>query len=188
MNTLYLPILLGTNRKNRESEKVAKYVEGLLKENPEIETKLFDVRDFYFPSDDQGQSTGKMNPEFKKAMNKADGLVIVSPEYNHGYPGTLKLAIDSLYDEYYHKAAGVVAVSDGQYGGARMTESLISVLKAVGLSVIKYDLNFYDVINTVTKDGKVLDKQIEKRAAGFVSELTWMAKTLRLGRRQFPKE
>ena len=43
-------------------------------------------------------------------MNHADALVIVTPEYNHSFPGLLKHVLDSCLKEYIHKAVGVVGV------------------------------------------------------------------------------
>jgi len=55
----------------------------------EIETRLYDVADFHLPQDDYGQGLKDVFPEWRDAVTKADGLVIVAPEYNHGYPGSL---------------------------------------------------------------------------------------------------
>ena len=59
-------------------------------------------------------------------MNRADALVIVAPEHNHGYPGPLKHVLDTNLKEYVHKAAGIVGVSAGVFGGARVIQNLIS--------------------------------------------------------------
>ena len=56
--------------------------------------------------------------EFSAKMNKADALVVVSPEYNHGYSGLLKHVLDSCLKEYIHKAVGIVGVSAGPFGGS----------------------------------------------------------------------
>lgn len=61
-------------------------------------------------------------------MTRADGLVIVSPEYNHGYPGEMKLMLDQLYKEYNRKPVGICGVSSGALGGARMVEQLRLIL------------------------------------------------------------
>ena len=61
---IFLPILLGTNRKGRESEKVAKWLSEKMSEREDVETKLFDVRDFDLPQDDYGTAIGKDFPEW----------------------------------------------------------------------------------------------------------------------------
>ncbi len=71
-NKLFLPILLGTNRKGRQSENVAKWLFSKMNEREEIETKLFDVRDFDLPKDDYGQALKDNFPEWRDAIIKAD--------------------------------------------------------------------------------------------------------------------
>jgi len=82
-----------------------------------VETKLFDVRDFDLPQDDYGTAIGKDFPEWRDAIVHADGLVV--PEYNHGYPGGLKSVLDLLLKEYIHKAVGLVAVFPPDLGAER---------------------------------------------------------------------
>ena len=108
---VFLPVLLGTNRKERESEKAARWVFGKMGEREDIETEFFDVRDFRLPPDDYGTALAAQFPEWRDSVIKADGLVIVTPEYNHGYPGVLKSVLDLLLKEYIHKAVALVGVS-----------------------------------------------------------------------------
>ncbi|MDQ3750833.1 MAG: NAD(P)H-dependent oxidoreductase, partial [Acidobacteriota bacterium] len=113
---VFLPILLGTNRKGRESQAVARWLFEKMSEREDVETKFFDVRDFDLPPDDYGTAIGKDFPEWRDAIVRGDGLVIVVPEYNHGYPGSLKSVLDLLLKEYIHKAVGLVGVSAGPWG------------------------------------------------------------------------
>jgi len=82
---LFIPTILGTPRKDRESENVAKWVYSKMQDRDEIESKFFDVRDFDLPRDNYGTEIGCDFPEWRDSMARADGLVIVTPEYNHGY-------------------------------------------------------------------------------------------------------
>ena len=120
---LFIPILLGTTRKERQSEHVAKWVHTEMEKREELKTKFFDVRDFDLPHDDYGQELKDQFPEWRDAIINADGLVIVTPEYNHGYPGALKGVLDLLLKEYIHKAVAFVGVSAGPWGGARVIEA-----------------------------------------------------------------
>ena len=105
---LFLPVLLGTNRQRRQSEAAARWVFGKMQAREEIETEFFDARDFHLPVDDYGTELAEKFPEWRDAIIKADGLVIVTPEYNHGYPGILKSILDLLLKEYIHKAVAFV--------------------------------------------------------------------------------
>lgn len=187
-NKLFIPILLGTVRQGRESEKVAKLLLERMSKHPEIETKLFDPREMNLPMDDEGQTLKEKNPEYRDAIIKADGLVIVSPEYNHGYPGSLKFVLDMLLKEYIHKAVGLCGVSAGGFGGTRVIEKLVSVVRELGLAVTFTDLNFSRVQNAFDEKGELTDESYNKRIDGFLEELIWMAKVLRWGRENVPSK
>lgn len=179
---LFLPLLLGTNRKGRQSENVAQWLFNKMNEREDVETKFFDVRDFDLPKDDYGQSLKDSFPEWRAAIVRADGLVVVVPEYNHGYPGSLKSVLDLLLKEYIHKAVGLVGVSASPWGGTRVIESCVPMVRELGLAVTFTDLNFPQVQNKFDENGNLLDEAFNKRTADFFDELVWMSKTLRWGR------
>lgn len=179
---LFIPIILGTNRMDRQSEHVANWVYEKIQERDGVGSQLFDVRDFVLPQDDYGTALGPQFPEWRDAIVKADGLVIVAPEYNHGYPGNLKSVLDLLLKEYIHKAVSFVGVSAGPWGGTRVIESMVPMVRELGLSVTFSDLNFPRVQSKFDGDGKLLDENYEKFVAGFLDELVWMATTLKWGR------
>ena len=185
---LFIPILLGTPRKNRESGDVANWVCSKLREHDDIETQLFDVCDFHLPYDHYGQEIKDLFPEWRDAMVRADGLVIVTPEYNHGYPGPLKSVLDLLLKEYIHKAVAFVGVSAGPWGGTRVIEACVPMVRELGLAVTFSDLNFPKVASKFDNNGKLLDEAYEKRVQDFLDELVWMAKTLRWGRESVPSK
>jgi len=185
---LFLPILLGTNRKGRQSENVAKWLFGKMNEREDIETKLFDVRDFDLPKDDYGTAIGKDFPDWRDAIIKADGLVVVVPEYNHGYPGSLKSVLDLLLKEYIHKVVGLVGVSASPWGGTRVIEACVPMVRELGLAVTFSDLNFPQIQNKFDENGKLLDEAYDKRAKDFLDELVWMSSALRWGRENLPSK
>ena len=186
MSELFLPMLLGTNRKVRKSVFAAHWLLGEMQKRPEIETQLFDVADFALPHDDYGQEIKEQFPEWRDAIIRADGLVIVTPEYNHGYPGTLKAVLDLLLREYIHKAVAFVGVSAGPWGGTRVIETLLPTARELGLAVTFTDLNFPKIERVFDAEGKLLDPLFEKRAAGFLEELVWMSRVLKWGRANVP--
>ncbi len=179
---LFIPLLLGTPRKNRESENVANWVCSKMRERKDMETQFFDVCDFHLPHDNYGTGIGGDFPEWRDAIVRADGLVIVTPEYNHGYPGTLKSVLDLLLKEYIHKAVAFVGVSTGPWGGTRVIESCVPMIRELGLAVTFSDLNFPKVADKFDDHGNLLDEAYHKRITGFLDELVWMATTLRWGR------
>jgi len=145
-----------------------------------IETELIDVARMRLRIDDAGEAI--KDPVFSSQMNRADALVLVSPEYNHGYSGLLKHALDSCLKEYVHKAVGIVGVSAGPFGGTRGIEALLPVLRELGLVTIFWDVNFSTVQNVFEGSGALRDQAYLPRIEKFLKELVWMARTLRHGR------
>jgi NAD(P)H-dependent FMN reductase len=185
---LFLPIILGTPRKARESEDVARWVFDKMSERDEVETQFFDVCDFELPHGEYGQEIKDQFPEWRDAIIRADGLVIVTPEYNHGYPGTLKAVLDLLLKEYIHKAVAFVGVSAQVWGGTRVIEACVPMVRELGLAVTFTDLNFPRVREKFDEGGKLLDAAYETRVKDFLDELVWMATTLRWGRENLPSK
>lgn len=181
---VYLPVLLGTPRQGRQSEHVAQFLLSEMKKRPEIETELIDVRQLQMTLHDAG--TEMQDPEYAKRMMRADGLAIVVPEYNHGYPGLLKHALDMCLEEYIHKPVGFCGVSAGPFGGARVIENLVPVVRELGLVVTSTDLNFSRVGDAFDEAGKLKEEKYVGRAAKFLNELVWMSRVMRHGRENIP--
>ncbi len=177
---LFIPVILGTTRQGRASENVAKFVLGELAKCEAVETELIDLRDLKFTADDAGEAI--KDARFSETCARADGLVLVVPEYNHGYPGLLKHALDTNLKEYIHKAAGICGVSAGGFGGTRMIQNLLPVLRELGLVTIFWDGNFSSAQKLFDADGTILDNAYVKRIDQFLKELIWMSKVLRYGR------
>src|SRR6185437_1752193 len=188
MDKLNMPILLGTNRRLRQSVHVANWLKVKVEERTDINTVLFDVADFALPHNDYGQEIKEQFPEWRDAIVRADGLIIVSPEYNHGYPGSLKAVLDLLLREYVHKAVAFVGVSAGPWGGTRVIEAMVPMVRELGLAVTFSDLNFPKVQKTFDAEGKLLDLAYEQRAQDFLDELVWMSRTLKWGRENVPSK
>jgi len=181
---LYIPVILGTARQGRQSEHVANFLLSEMKKRPEIETEVIDVRQLKMRLDDAGEDM--KDADFAKKMTRADGLAIVTPEYNHGYPGLLKHALDMCLEEYIHKVVGLVGVSAGPFGGSRVIEQLLPVVRELGLAVTFTDVNFSKVRDAFDEHGKLKDEKYVGRVAKFLNELVWMARVFRHGRENIP--
>ena len=177
---LSIPVILGTTRQGRMSAHAARFMLGQIEKRDSIKTELIDISELPMPVDDAGEAI--KDPAFSEKMALADALVIVTPEYNHSFPGLLKHILDSCLKEYVHKAAGIVGVSAGPFGGVRVIQDLIPVIRELGLVNIFWDVNFGNVSKVFDESGKLLDEAFVSRADKFLNELIWMAKTLRYGR------
>ena len=180
MRVLNIPVVLGTTRKGRHSAHVARCVCDLLNRRAGVRSALLDLAAVALPVDDAGEAV--KDGTFATAMAAADGLVLVVPEYNHSFPGLLKHALDSCLSEYVHKAVGIVGVSSGPFGGTRVIQSLLPVMREVGLVTTFWDVNVGGVEKVFDETGRLLDQALVRRADKFLRELLWMSKVLREGR------
>lgn len=176
---LYIPVILGTARVGRESEKVARF---LLKEAVDFGFKsdLIDTRDY--PVAFTGQDILGLKGLGQKIAS-ADGFIIVSPEYNRGYPGELKHLLDSFHDEYKRKPVAICGVSSGQTGGARAVEQLRLVAIGLEMAPIKNTLLFPFITNAFSQDGTPQDATFKEKAQAMCAELSLQAEVLRNGAR-----
>ncbi len=177
---LYIPVILGTVRKGRLSAHAARLLTDELAKRESVETELIDIATLSLRTDDAGQAI--KDPGFSAQMERSNALVIVSPEYNHGYSGLLKHVLDSCLKEYIHKAVGIAGVSAGPFGGTRGIQDLLPVLRELGLVTIFWDVNFSNAGKLFDSQGNLLDRSNLPFIDQFLKELIWMAKTLRHGR------
>ncbi|MEO8045337.1 MAG: NAD(P)H-dependent oxidoreductase [Spartobacteria bacterium] len=177
---VFLPVVLGTSRQGRASENVARYVFEQASQRTDMTTELIDIRTIRLSIDDAGEAI--KDAQFAATVTRADGLIFVVPEYNHSFPGLLKHVLDTNLDEYIHKAAGVCGVSAGPFGGARMIQSLVPVLRELGLVTIFTDTYFGSVGKLFDSSGQITEPAYARRLAKFFDEMVWMSRALRCGR------
>jgi chromate reductase len=178
---MYIPVILGTARQGRRSEPVANFVLETVKQGG-LGTELVDVRDYRLTATD---NTAEIPPAKKWAekLLRADGLIIVSPEYNHTFPGELKLFLDLLYDQYHRKPVGLVGVSIGPWGGARGIQALKLTCLALGLYPVLEAVYFPMVGELFDDQGRIKDGSYQKKVNGLVRSLTMHAEALRAARK-----
>jgi NAD(P)H-dependent FMN reductase len=177
---LTIPVILGTPRQGRLSEHVARVVLDEALARGDVQTELIDVRELPLSAMDAGEQI--KDRRFSDTIMRADGLIIVAPEYNHGYPGILKHALDSNLKEYIHKPVGLCGVSAGGFGGTRVVESLLPVMRELGLVTTFWDVNVSSVGKAFDASGRLVDEAMPRRVRKFLEELVWMARVLRAGR------
>lgn len=178
-DSLFIPVILGTARKGRESKAVADFVYKQMKAQAGIKTKFIDVKKYVkdaktIPSWDNSRKT----KDWREIATKADGYVFIIPEYNHGYPGEFKLLLDQGYEEYFHKPVAVCGVSAGTLGGARVLDHLQGVwneLNMVNTSVI----GFSKVEGLFDDNGEVQEKKYVEKVEKMANVLKVYGKALR---------
>ncbi|TMC21606.1 MAG: NAD(P)H-dependent oxidoreductase [Chloroflexi bacterium] len=180
MEKLFIPIVEGTTRPKRESIKPARLIEQVGKTIDDIEVLLVDPNDYHFPFD--GNDEENKDPRYAELTKRADAFFIVTPEYNHSFPGTLKRMLDAELKNYIHKPVAFAGVSSGSFGGARAIEALLHPVREMGMVATFADLYFPRVQDLFDETGEILDKAYIKRIHRGYEELIWMAKVLKWGR------
>jgi NAD(P)H-dependent FMN reductase len=178
----HIPIIEGSARRNRQSIKVARFVLARLQQRQGVETELVDLLEYNFPIMEERLHRRDDPPtrllEYAGKIARADSLIIVTPEYNNGYPGVLKNALDYLLPEYERKPIGIVTVSAGGFGGINCLAQLRLVTLGMGAFPIPESLAVSRVHETFKDDGTPNDPGYEKRAAAFLDEVLWFAEAI----------
>lgn len=171
---LLIPLLLGSGREGRRSEKVALYMVEKLRAAG-FESPFVDVRDYVTGVTYHSRQLQPAMVPWRELMAKADGLVIVTPEYNHGYPGELKILLDSSLAEYERKPVGICGVSAGRAGGARVIEQVRDVVISLQMVPLANAPTFAQV-------GKFEPHDHDDYVKPLIEEMRWFATVLKYGR------
>lgn len=180
---LIIAVLAGTTREHRQSIKAAHYVAEFGSHIYGVEIIFVDPKDFYFPGD--GNDPEGKDARYTEITAKADAFFIVTPEYNHSFPGTLKRMLDSELENYIHKPVALAGASSGNWGGVRAVEALVITVREMGLAVTYTSPYFSRVQDTFDDSNQPIEDQkerIDKSIASAYDELIWMAKALKSAR------
>ncbi|MFB6116529.1 MAG: NADPH-dependent FMN reductase [Candidatus Nanosalina sp.] len=160
-------VVLGTSREGRSSVHPARELVDRFKEKGH-DAELFDLKEHQIPflgKEDQNNDVEK----FKEKVEGCDGLILVTPEYNHSFSGELKNALDHLYEEYTDKPFMYITVSAGGFGGIRALSHLHDVtLELGGLS--GPELPVSRVREVFDSNGELVDEEYESRFRNFIED------------------
>ncbi len=172
-------VILGSVRQGRKSDRVATFVMNRLAEQPDVAAELADLDAIDLPV--MEERLGRIDPPppglaaLGAAIKGADAVVVVSPEYNHGYPGVLKNALDYFLPEFKRTPVAIVTVSGGGHGGVNAWAQLVTVLVYMGALVLPQTVAVSKVQDAFDEHGNALDQAYVKRVDGMVTELLWLA-------------
>jgi len=174
----YIAIISSSVRRDRKSHRVALYFKKYLEENKLAGAEILDLNEYNFPLFDERlryQKSPSTNViDFAQKIKSADGIIIITPEYNGGYPASIKNAIDLLYDEWHHKPVAISTVSDGNFGGTQVITSLQFSLWKMRAWTVTAMFPVPNVSDSFDDKGNLTGNQtLEKRAAIFINELLW---------------
>jgi len=174
----HIIILTASIRTGRHSDRVGLYFKNYLETHQLATPEVVDLKTYNFPLfEERLRLQTNPAPEtlaFAEKIKSADGVIIVTPEYNGGYPASLKNVIDLLYAEWYKKPVGIVTVSDGVFGGTQVLTSLQFTLWKMRAWTIPAMFPVPSVATALNEAGVPADPAgMDKRAAGFLKELLW---------------
>jgi len=195
--TIKIKVILGTTRQRRFGDKPAHWILEEARALPDVDVELLDLRDYPLPFFEEpmspmwskGQYANPAVQRWADRIADGDAFIIVTGEYNHGYPAVLKNAIDYIYPEWGNKPVGFV--SYGNVGGARAVEQLRQVVVEMQMLPIRSAIHipgpvYMAVMNEQVpvraelfqplKDGRV--NYVER----FFGELMWSARALKQAR------
>jgi NAD(P)H-dependent FMN reductase len=137
-----IAIIVGSTRPGRKGLAVGQWVHGLASPRRSAEYELIDLVDYGLPLLDEPvppsmakSPTQEHTKRWAAKIGSFDGYVLVTPEYNHGPPASLKNALDFLYREWCNKSVGFVGY--GGVGAARSIEMLRATCSNLELADVR---------------------------------------------------
>lgn len=188
-DNLRIGVILASVRQGRRGEKFAKWIHELLAERPGVEIQLLDLRDYPLGpyAYEQGPSAIEHSYEdeaarrWSEAIHGLDGFVVVTPEYNRGYPGNLKNAFDHIFLGWQYKPIAFVSYG-GSASGARAAEQLLNVAVEARMVPVRTGVNIRLIGLKLDAEERPAEPFYSRRAAGMIDELLWWARATKRAR------
>jgi len=175
---MHISIISSSVRTGRNSHRVALFFKNYIEQTKTGTAEVLDLKEYNFPLFSERLKHLSDPPaavkEFAEKIKKSDGIIIVTPEYNGGYPASLKNVVDLLYDEWRRKPIGISTVSDGVFGGSQVITSLVFSLWKIKAWVVPTQCPMPNVLKAFDEQGNPSDKEaVDKRVTPFIQELVW---------------
>ncbi|MCD6065150.1 MAG: NADPH-dependent reductase [Flavipsychrobacter sp.] len=180
-----LKIIAATTRPGRKSPEVAAWILEIAEKHGGFEVELLDLAAINLPMMDEPEHprmqryTQEHTKAWSRTINDADAFIIVTAEYNHGYPAPLKNALDYLYNEWTYKPVAFVSYG-GVAAGTRAVQQLKPVVAAQKMVPVVESVNVPFFTKYITEDDRFVgDEGLEKSAHGMLAELAKWAEALK---------
>lgn len=185
MNTdrLRVAVIVASVREGRFGPTVARWFADHAARRDDMAIDVVDLADFAIPAD---MTKNDAVARFAGRIGAAEAFVVITPEYNHSYPGPLKTAIDSLGAEWRGKPVGFVAYG-GMSGGLRAVEALRVVFAEVHAATIRETVSFHGARGQFDEAGQPVNGENVRAAADtMLKNLLWWGRALRAARAAHP--
>ncbi|WP_405751434.1 NAD(P)H-dependent oxidoreductase [Streptomyces sp. NBC_01411] len=193
-SALRVAVIVGSVRGGRLGPTVTDWFTGAVSDRTDIELDVVDVAELELPvhmpgwdglpatSAETRAALGDVSPR----LAGADAFVVVTPEYNHSFPASLKNLIDWHYSQWQAKPVGFVSYG-GLGGGLRAVEQLRQVFTELHAMTVRDSVSLHGPWSGLGADGKPLDEAVCAGAAkGMVDQLVWWGRALRTARADHP--
>ncbi len=183
-------IILGSTREGRNGDKVASWVVEQSKKIEGVKFELIDLKDWILPYYNQQKHASMLQKgdcgddhidEWIAKVDDADGFLIITPEYNHGYPAVLKTALDYPYKQWSKKPVGFVSYG-GLAGGARAVEQLRQVAIELRMAPTRDSVVIPGIYELVDETGFKNNERFDNTLKETFEDLLWWARVLKKGR------
>jgi NAD(P)H-dependent FMN reductase len=188
-------VILASVREGRRGEALARWVHELAAARPDVTAELLDLREWALPPyahkdspglAERGYAPGSLERRWAEKIASLDGFLVVTPEYNHGYPGALKSALDAVYGPWNHKAVAFVSYG-GFAAGARAVEQLRLVAIELRMVPVRDEVNVRLVGYAADERGHPADPVYARKASAMIDDLLWWTRVVKEGRERRPR-
>lgn len=187
-NTVNIKVIVGSTRAERFSTKPAQWIFNEIAKTPGVTAELLDLKEFAIPFYDEpisasGRKGASPHPEierFRAKIAEADGFIVVTPEYNHGYSAVLKNALDVVYFEWNRKPMAFVAY--GSVGGARAVEQLRQVAVELQMAPTRHAVHIPEFWTRTDEKGNLKTDGLDTSKDKMIEDLLWWTRALKVAR------
>lgn len=195
MNTPSIAIILSSVRTKRAGETVARWVHTQLQSRTDVAVSLVDLKEWQLPNYAYPETPKTLEASYPDErarqwvtlVSSFDGYIIVTPEYNHGYPASLKNALDYVYAGWNRKPVAFVSYG-GPAAGIRAVQQLRQVVVELQMVPLRAEVNIplvstaFDANGALTANTEIQQKKLQSLA----DQLVWWASVLRDARTSKP--
>lgn len=169
-------VILSTSiRKSRKSHRAALYLNEYINSKTEANSEIYDLLEADFPLFHERlqflENPSEEAIKYAEKIDNADAIIVVSPEYNGGYPASFKNAFDLLYSQWLNKPIGLVSASSGRFGGTQVIQKLQLLYTKLGAQVMGPGVSVAFVDKVFGENGEINDEQVEKAMNNYVSRI-----------------
>jgi NAD(P)H-dependent FMN reductase len=189
---LRIQLIIGSTRPTRFADKPAAWLVDRLSKREDIELDVLDLRNHPLELFNLALSPARSRREYPseevarlgRALDGADGYIVLTSEYNHGYPASLKNALDYVFVELNHKPVSFVGY--GNVGGARAIEQLRLVAIEFEMAPLRHAVHILPNVMLPAMQAEVFDLEVfaplDERLEMLINDLVWWSNALKVAR------